>query len=227
MGARGRLSAAGVVALLAVSALSSCGSSPSAKQKAAVKSILTTTTTAAPTTPTPTTTRLGVTVPNVVGLKIAAARVELHAAGLPTVSLNRPCNKGTLASQSVVSSLSIPGKPPNPSVGALPLHPGAAVPPGTRVGITWSGCYGNGSAVPAVVDLTFAAARHALHAVGLTWACYTVGKPTTTTSVSTTSAAVTTTTAKAPQTVLSQDPAAGTVLMPGAPVKITMHICPQ
>ena len=49
-------------------------------------------------------------------------------------------------------------------MGATPLEPGATVPPGTRVGITWSGCYGDRSAVPAVVGLTFAAARHALHA---------------------------------------------------------------
>ena len=94
------------------------------------------------------TTRPGITVPNVIGLKIAAARHALHAVGLPTVGLNLPCNKGTLASQSVVASLSVAGKPPNPAVGATPLKPGATVPPGTRVGITWSGCYGDRSVVP-------------------------------------------------------------------------------
>jgi len=212
----------GTVALVAVCGLSSCSSSPAAHNKPSV----TTTTTTSTTT---TTTRPGVTVPNVIGLKIAAARAALHAVGLPTVGLNVPCSKGTLASQSVVASLSIAGKPPTPVVGATPLSPGATVPPGTRVGITWSGCYGNGSAVPAVVGLTFAAARHELHAAGLTWACYSVGKTTTTTSSSTTTTtpAVTTTTVKAPQTVLSQDPAAGTVLGPGAVVRITMHFCPQ
>ena len=140
-------------------------------------------------------------------------------------------SKGTLASQSVVASLSVAGKPPDPAVGATPLRPGATVPPGTRVGITWSGCYGDRSAVPAVVGLTFAAARHALHAVGLAWACYSVGRPTTTTvpssSTTTTTSAVTTTTVRVPQTVLSQDPAAATVLRPGAVVRITMHVCPQ
>ncbi len=233
MSARGRLSATGAVVLLAACALSSCSSSPTARQKAAVKSILTTTTTAAPVTSSTSasaTTRPGVAVPNVIGLKIAAARAELHAAGLASVSLNLPCNKGTLTSQSVVSSLSIPGKPPNVSLGAVPLMPGATVPPGTRVGITWSGCYGNGSAVPDVIGLTFSAARHALHAVGLTWACFSVGKPTTTTtttSSSTTSAAATTTSTRAPQSVLSQDPAVGTVLKPGATLNITMYACPQ
>ena len=68
------------------------------------------------------------------------------------------------------------GQAAQPERGRVPLNPGATVPPGTRVGITWSGCYGNGSTVPAVVGLTFAAARRALHAVGLTWACYSVGK---------------------------------------------------
>jgi len=162
-------------------------------------------------------------VPNVIGLKIAAARAALHAVGLPSVGLNVPCTKGTLVSQSVVASLSIAGHQPNPAVGATPVSPGATVPPGTRVGITWSGCYGDRSTVPAVVGLTFGAARHALHVVGLMWACYSVGKATTTT----TAPAVTTTTAKVPQRVLSQDPAAGTVLRPGAVVRITMHFCPQ
>ena len=81
--------------------------------------------------------------PNVIGLKIAAAHTALRAVGLSTVALNTACNKGTLASQSVVSSLSLPGKAPDPRVGAVPLAPGTVVPPGTRVGITWSGCYGD------------------------------------------------------------------------------------
>jgi beta-lactam-binding protein with PASTA domain len=162
-----------------------------------------------------------VTVPNVIGLKIAAAHATLRQAGLPAVGLNTLCNKGTLASQSVVASLWLAGQEPDVRVGAVPLHPGAAVPPGTRVGITWSGCYGDASAVPAVVGLTFPAARHALHAVGLTWACYSVGKATTTT------APATTTTVKRPRLVLTQSPAAGTVLHPGATVALTMHACPQ
>ena len=118
----------------------------------------------------------------------------------------------------------------------MPLAPGAVVAPGTRVGITWSGCYGDASAVPAVVGLTFASAKDALHAVGLTWACYSVGRATTTTtttttapdsSTSSTAAAVTTTTVRPPGLVLTQSPGAGTVLKPGATVTITMHECPQ
>jgi beta-lactam-binding protein with PASTA domain len=217
----------GMVVLVAACALSSCGNTPAARRKASVTTIETTTTTTSTTTTGP-----GITVPNVIGLKIAAARSALHAVGLPTVGLNLPCSKGTLVSQSVVASLSVAGKPPNPAVGAIPLSPGATVPPATRVGITWSGCYGDRATVPAVVGLTFAAARHALRADGLTWACYSVGRPTTTTtttpsSTTTTIPAVTTTTVKAPQTVLSQDPAAATVLRPGAVVRITMHFCPQ
>jgi beta-lactam-binding protein with PASTA domain len=226
MSAQGRLPAMGTAVLVTVCVLSSCGGSPTARRKSTVTTIVATTTTAAPTS-----TRPGVTVPNVIGLKIAAARAGLHAVGLPTVGLNLPCTKGTLASQSVVASLSIAGKPPHPAVGAIPLSPGATVPPGTRVGITWSGCYGDRSAVPAVVGLTFAAARHALRVIGLTWACYSVGRATTTTTTSssttTTTPAVTTTTVRVPPTVLSQDPAAGTVLKPGAVVRITMHFCPQ
>lgn len=182
--------------------------------------------------------RPGVVVPNVIGMKITAARTTLRQVGLPAIGLNPPCSKGTLASQSVVSALAVAGTEPDVRVGAVPLQPGAVVPPGTRVGITWSGCYGDASAVPAVVGQTFAAARHALHTAGLTWACYSVGRaPTTTitkaprrptpTSSTPTTAPATTTTAKPPQTVLTQDPTAGTVLRPGATVALTMHACPQ
>jgi hypothetical protein len=178
--------------------------------------------------------------PAVIGLRIAAARAALRTAGLHPVSLNVVCNRGTLASQSVVTSLSVAGEAPNANVGAVPVSPGATVPPGTRVGITWSGCYGNGSPVPAIVGLTHLATRHALIGVGLAWACYSVGGPTTTTTTTTTTstttnpsatstsaAAVTTTTVKRPQTVLTQSPAPGIVLKPGAIVTFTMDACPQ
>ncbi len=125
------------------------------------------------------------------------------------------------------------------AAGLLPLNPGADVPAGTRVGITWSGCDGDASDVPAVVGLALAAARHALHPAGLTWACYSVGKPATTTgeaSVTTTTtsgssttasvAPVTTTTRKLVRTVLTQSPTAHVVLPPGTIVNLTMHHCP-
>lgn len=241
----GRIIALGAVALSTACILTSCGGSPTVEQKKAVHSILTTTSTAAPTTSTsaiaPATTQPGVVVPNVVGLKIVAARTALRAAGLSSVSLNIACNKGSLASQSVVASLATPGRSPDVRVGALPLSPGTIVPPGSRVGITWSGCYGDASDVPMVVGLTFGAARQAIHAVGLTWACFSVGKapattttkaPATTTTTSdasttTTLAPTTTTTVKAAQTVLTQSPAAHVVLHPGAIVTLTMHHCPQ
>ena len=70
---------------------------------------------------------------------------------MPSVGLNKPCNKGTLLSQSVVDSLALPGKEPTLNVGAVPVEPGSRVPPGTRIGITWSGCYGNAVVVPDVV----------------------------------------------------------------------------
>jgi beta-lactam-binding protein with PASTA domain len=222
MTASGRWVAIGLIALLTPGALAACGSGPGPKGKTAARRVPTTATTTT-TAPTSTTSQPGVAVPNVIGLKIAAARTELAAAGFRSVGLNPPCNKGNLASQSVVSALSIAGKPPDARVGAVPLNPGTAVLPGTRIGITWSGCYGDHSTVPDVLGLTFAAARHALHAAGLAWACYSVGGVSTTTS----RPPVTTTTVHHPPTVLSQDPPAGTVLHPGTPVSLTMHRCPQ
>jgi len=238
----------GTAALAAVCGLTACSISPSPSQKAAVRGILaSTTTTTATGTAAKTTTSTpaaisDVVVPNLVGLKIAPARAALRAVGLHALDLNTPCNKGTVASQSVVTSLSIPGKEPTPALGAVPLTPGAMVPRGTRVGITWSGCYGGGAVVPDLVGLTFGAAVHALHAAGLAWACYSgVGPATSTTSSttatsttggsstssSTSTSAVTTTTAAPSRTVLAQDPAAGTVLRPGSPVSVTMRACPQ
>jgi beta-lactam-binding protein with PASTA domain len=245
MSFRGRFAALGITALLTACLLASCGSGPTAAQRKAVRDILTTTTTKPPpTTAAPsstTTSQPGVAIPNVIGLKIAAARAALRAAGFTSVNLNTPCNKGTLASQSVVVSLAIPGKAPNVTVGAVPLAPGVTVAPRTRLGITWSGCVAGTPEVPAVVGLSFAAARQALHGVGLTWACFSVGKPATTTTThahkdastsvpsttTTTTPPVTATTVKVVQTVLTQSPAPHTVLQPGATVTLTMHHCPQ
>jgi beta-lactam-binding protein with PASTA domain len=240
----GRVVALGSTALVTACLLTSCGNAPTAAQKKAIRDILTTTTTTTPpttsTSSSTTTTQPGVVVPNVIGLKIAAARASLRAAGFPSASLNTPCNKGTLASQSVVASLAILGKPPDVRVGAVPLSAGAELPAGTRIGINWSGCYGDASEVPAVVGLPFPAARQAIHGVGLTWACFSVGQAAATTtthvpkststsdaSTTTTKAPVTTTTVKVVQTVLTQSPAAHTVLHPGATVALTMHHCPQ
>jgi beta-lactam-binding protein with PASTA domain len=107
------------------------------------------------------------------------------------------------------------------------LSPGATVSTGTPIGVTWSGCFGDTATVPSVTGLPFAAARHALYAVGLTWACYSVDVATTTTSRASTTSHPPVTTVKAAQTVMTQTPAAGTVLHPGATVSLTMHRCPQ
>jgi beta-lactam-binding protein with PASTA domain len=222
-----------VVAIGLSSALAACGNSgPTVSGHATTSTTLAPTTTASSTTTTSTTApspAAGVVVPDVIGLKIAPAKAALHAVGLVTVPFNVACNKGTVASQSVVASLSSAGKPPDVQVGATPLAAGTTVPRGTRVGITWSGCYGNGSTVPAVVGLTFGTAKRALAAAGLTWACYSSGGTTTTTTTSTSTSAPTssTTTTRPPRIVLSQNPGAGTVVRPGTAVALTMHTCPQ
>jgi beta-lactam-binding protein with PASTA domain len=243
----GRVVAVVGTALVAACALASCGSSPAAVQKSAARHGRTTTSTTTSTTTTTTTSTTApstpltapappttpqVAVPNVIGLKVPAARAALHAATLASVSLNAPCNMGA-ASQSVAASLATPGTTADPRVGARPLSPGALVARGSSVGITWSGCYGDASRVPAVVGLSLPAARQALRAVGLAWACYSVGVPTTTTTTTTnpstsTTAPVTTTTApRPPKTVLTQNPPAQTVLRPGATVTLTMYRCLQ
>jgi beta-lactam-binding protein with PASTA domain len=212
--------------------LASCSSSPSRDQgQGADRSATTATVTAITASPASTTatTQPGVAVPNIIGLKIAAARSALRDVGLPSVGLNKPCNKGTLLSQSVVDSLALPGKEPTLNVGAVPLETGTRVPRGTRIGITWSGCYGDAVEVPAVVGLSFAAASDAITGAGLTWACYSVERPRKNSSSTTTTSSPTspTTTQQAPGDVLTQNPHRGAVLRPGATVALTMHACPQ
>ena len=137
-----------------------------------------------------------------------------------------------MASQSVVASLAIPGRSPDVRVGATPLSPGAVAPTGALIGINWSGCFGDASEVPAVVGLSFPAARRAINAVGLAWACFSVGPaaaktthaPKTTTTIE---PPETTTTVTVVQTVLTQSPAASSVLHPGSTVTLTMYRCPQ
>jgi hypothetical protein len=174
-------------------------------------------------------------------MKIDLARFYLKTAGFATVPLDAPCNKGTVSSQSVVSSLSIPGKPPNVTVGTQLLVPGTVLPKGARVGITWSGCYPAGTTVPLLTGHTFAGAVHLLHLAGLNWACYTVGLNTTTTTHparTTTTRPVTTSTAAPASSssttttalhlgVLTQGTKAGTVVQAGAVVALIMARCPQ
>jgi beta-lactam-binding protein with PASTA domain len=233
----GRTAAAALALGVAVPVLlAACGGGPSPSEKAAVRSILTTTSTSTTTTTSTTsststtTSKPGAEVPNVAGEKIPVARGALRAAGFHPLSLNTACDKGTTASESVVSSLAVPGKPPNRAVGAVALNPGPTLPLGSSVGIVWSGCYGNGSTVPYVVGMKFADARHALALAGLAWSCYSVGRPATTTTTTTSTSlpsSSTTTTTRPPNLVLSQAPDAGAVLKPGATVALTMHACPQ
>jgi hypothetical protein len=239
---------AGCALLVAACGLASCGSSPAPRAAPTTTASSSTTTTSPTTTTTP---PPGVGVPDVVGMKIDLARFYLKTAGFATAPLNAPCNRHTVPSQSVVASLSVPGRPPNVTVGAQPLVPGTLLPKGARVGITWSGCYPAGTTVPPVTGHTFAGAVHLLHLAGLAWACYSVGGPTTTTTTtrrttttttkpvttSTTGPTSTTTTTTAPPaatttaartaTVLSQGTSAGTVVQAGVTVTLVMHHCPQ
>lgn len=247
---RGGLLALAGLALVAPCVLASCSDSPGHHQ---AERRTTTTTTAPPTTTSTsvtTTTMAGPAVPSVIGLKIDAARYILHAVGFNTVPLNTACNKGTLASQSVVASLSLPGHAPFYAVGATPLLPGTIRPKGSTVAITWSDCYPNGTSVPAVVGLKFLQASHDLHVVGLTWACFSVDSDTATTSTTTTTTAPppstssstatthppittatthppTTTTTKPSNVILTQSPTAGATVKASTSVTLTMHTCPQ
>ena len=178
--------------------------------------------------------------PPVIGLKIATARAALRAAGLHPVSLNVACNRGTLASQSVVTSLSVAGEAPTPTVGAVPLEP-------------WShGCARDAGRdhLVGVLRQRIARARHRrphppggaprAHRGGARVGLLLGGpaddrprrRPPTTTDQSVghlhqRSRGHDHDGQGRPQTVLTQSPAPGTVLKPGSIVSFTMHACPQ
>jgi hypothetical protein len=223
-GGRGRWTVPGIALALGL-VLAACSSgaprttSSKVPPRPPTTTSTTTTTTVPPTTvPPPATTPTShpkgpvlAVVPNVIGLKITPARNALRAVNLRIVGLNRACNKGTLASQSVVDSLSLASPAPNFAVGARPLAPGTYVRAHTLVGIAWSGCFGGGTAVPNVVGLTFGAARHAVLRAGLTWSCQDES---------------TTTTIPHGTTVVSQQPAPGTPEAAGALVTFVMASCP-
>jgi beta-lactam-binding protein with PASTA domain len=236
-----RAALAGGAFVAAGCVLAACGGSPSPPRAAArttTSSVATTTTSAAPST---TVTGLRVAVPNVIGLKLSPARSTLRGAGFATVPLNPACNMGTLVSQSVVASLSVPGRPPDVKLGAVPLAPGTELPKGASVGITWSGCYPDGSPVPLVTGRTFHRATKLFHLAGLDWACFSVGATATTTTTaagtttsstggtatSTGASATTTTAAPHAPRVLSQATPAGTVVRAGSVIDFDMHHCPQ
>lgn len=249
---RPRCVLAGCALLSVACTLASCSDTPA--RRAASTTTTSSTTSTTPTLP-PTTLPQGVGVPNVLGMKVDLAHFYLKAAGFTWVPLNARCNKGTLQSQSVVASLSIPGRPPNVTIGAQPLLPGTPLPKGSRVGITWSGCYPAGTTVPLVTGRSFAGAVQLLHLAALNWACYSVGpNPTTTTthaprttttgpvttsttdatsSTTTTTttapppATATATTATLPERVIGQGTKAGTTAPAGAVVALVMHHCPQ
>jgi hypothetical protein len=253
--------AAGLGILVGGCALAACATTPSPDDLEANSGTTTsTTTTTTSTTPTavtlptsaPRPTTPGVAVPNVIGMKPSQARLVMRSAGFVLVPLNTPCHRGTTASQSVVSSLSVPGPGQDARIGATALTPGSARPARSRVGVTWSGCYPNGSIVPDVTGVSFDKAVHRLHVAGLAWACFSVppthSKPSKTTGSSATGtppsddSSTTTTTTKPPDTstsstasgkasnqpsVVSQGTKPGTVLKAHTVVDFLMRHCPQ
>ncbi len=135
-----------------------------------------------------TSTEPGIVVPDVIGLAPGQARLVLHSLGFVLVPFNTPCRKGTPASVSVLSSLSVPGPGQDARVGATALAPGSLRPARSRLGVTWSGCYPNGTTVPDVTGLSFDKAVRRLHLAGLAWACFSVPpgqQPRSTTTTST------------------------------------------
>ena len=191
----------------------------------------------------------GVVVPDVIGMKPGQARLVMRSVGFVLVPFNAPCHKGTAESQSVLSALSVPGSGKDARIGATGLIPGSTRPARSRIGVTWSGCYPNGTTVPEVSGLSFDKAVHRLHQAGLAWACFSVppaqpkhtAKHSTTTSTAPPDTSSTSTT-KAPDTstssttagqasneppVLSQGTKPGTVLKPHTVIDFSMRHCPQ
>lgn len=226
--------AAGFVLLALGLGLAACSSGPSTSQAdqedtTPIPPITDPTTpdVTVPTTAAPTTAP-GVAVPNVIGEKPPAARLALLDSGFSVMNFNAPCNKGTVVSQSVVASLAVPARGPDPRIGAAPLSPGTPRPAHSQVAITWSACYPGGAVVPTVTGLTFSKAVRTLHQAGLAWACFSSPAATTgTTDTTDPTAPLATDTAAHGPLVLSQGAAPGTVLKAHTVIDISMRHCPQ
>ena len=183
-------------------------------------------------------------------MKPSEARLVLRSLGFVLVPFNAPCHKGTTASESVVSTLSVPGPGQDARVGATALAPGSArARPARPSGSPGPAAYPNGTIVPDVTGLSFDKAVHRLHVAGLAWACFSVpakhrrqrrpARPTTTPSDD---SSTTTSTTKLPDTstsstaagqartnpvVVSQGTKSGTVLKAHTVVDFAMRHCPQ
>jgi hypothetical protein len=247
--------AAGLGILVGGCVLAACGTTPSPDDLEANSGPTTTSTTTTSTTLPPVTipttaprpAATGVVVPNVIGMKPSEARLVLRAVGFVLVPFNTPCHKATTASESVVSALSVPGPGTDARIGATALAPGTARPARSPIGITWSGCFPNGSVVPNVTGLSFDKAVHRLHVAGLDWACFSVPakhpkKTASTDAAPSVTSSTTTSTTKPPDSstssttaglaanqpsVVSQGTRSGTVLKAHTVVDFVMRHCPQ
>ncbi len=132
--------------------------------------------------------------PNVIGLSPSQTRLVLRSLGFALVPFEHAVpqgHDGQPERRDLAVGSRYRARPAR--VGATPLAPGTARPAHSRVGVTWSGCYPNGTIVPDVTGLTFDRAVHRLHLAGLAWACFSVGparpQHSSTTSSTTTKAA--------------------------------------
>ncbi len=205
-GLRSGVVGAVLVSVALVSA--SCGRAPSShRQGAHAGTTTTTTTTTSPPSATSSTTP-GIAVPNVVGMQNASAKFYLLEAGFRIIPLTPACDRATPASQSIVLSLEEPGNAQLKTSPVL-IVPGELRPKGSYVGITWSGCFPNGTIAPRVTGMPYVEAIFALHKAGLTWACYSTPATATTTkppATSTTKAVSATTTTNPPATSTTSAP---------------------
>ena len=187
------------------------------------------------------TTQPGVAVPNIIGLKIAAARSALRDVGLLGVDVNKPCNKGTLPARASWTRWRSPARNPPGRRRRARRHRGAGSPRAPGSASPGRAATAMPSSCPTSSGLSFAVAkRHHRRAgpdLGVLFRRAAEEDQTSSDNVvfHPHDGASTASTALASHhddtaddgVVLTQDPHAGGVLRPGATVALTMHACPQ
>lgn len=119
-------------------------------------------------------------------------------------SLNAECSNGTDASESIVTAMELY---PDGS-----LAPGQMIPEGSTIGLTWSGCWPNGTVVPNVTGQPWSSSWHVIHNAGLTINCVSAAPYNAATNAE-------------PMSVISQSPAPGTTVAGGTTETLTTQVC--
>jgi beta-lactam-binding protein with PASTA domain len=120
-------------------------------------------------------------------------------------SMNAECSNGTVPSESVVAAVQL-YQPAGPATS------GQMIPKGSVIGLTWSGCWPNGTTVPSELGQPWNSGNEAVRMAGLKVNCVSAAPYSPITNAG-------------PVTVLSESPPAGSHVAGGSVVMLKTQVC--